>query len=108
MICAFKPYPSYKDSGVPSLGPVPEHWEIRKIREVARVINGYPFDSERFSLSKGYPLIRIRDLNKAQTSTRYDGKFVEAARVEPGEVLIGMDGDFNLGVWRGTETALLH
>ena len=33
-------YPSYKASGVPWLGEVPEHWEIRQIRTVARVING--------------------------------------------------------------------
>ena len=24
----FKPYPAYKDSGVPWLGEVPEHWEV--------------------------------------------------------------------------------
>ena len=37
---ASQKYPSYKASGVPWLGEVPEHWEIRQIRTVARVING--------------------------------------------------------------------
>jgi len=29
-----KPYPAYKDSGVPWLGDVPEHWETRKLRNI--------------------------------------------------------------------------
>ena len=28
-----KPYPGYKDSGVPWLGQVPEHWEVRRLRD---------------------------------------------------------------------------
>src|SRR5215469_2216584 len=30
------PYRSYKDSGVPWLRAVPEHWEIKKLRQVLR------------------------------------------------------------------------
>jgi type I restriction enzyme S subunit len=108
VIDGLKPYPKLKDSGVPWLGEVPAHWAVRKVREVARVINGFPFDAGRFSQSTGYPLIRIRDLNRARTATRYDGPFVESARVNPGDVLVGMDGDFNVGTWRGAEPALLN
>jgi type I restriction enzyme S subunit len=108
MISGLKPYLQMKDSGVPWLGEVPEHWEVRKVREVGRVINGFPFDAGRFSQSTGYPLIRIRDLDRARTATRYDGPFIESARVNPGDVLIGMDGDFNVGTWRGAEPALLN
>ncbi|MCC6611040.1 MAG: restriction endonuclease subunit S [Burkholderiales bacterium] len=108
MIGGLKPYPKMKDSGVQWLGEVPEHWEVRKVREVGRVINGFPFDAGRFSQSTGYPLIRIRDLDKARTVARYDGPFMESARVNPGDVLIGMDGDFNVGTWRGVEPALLN
>ncbi len=31
-----KPYPVYKDSGVPWLGEVPEHWEVRRIKTLFR------------------------------------------------------------------------
>jgi type I restriction enzyme S subunit len=31
-----KPYPAYKDSGVPWLGEVPEHWEVRRIKTLFR------------------------------------------------------------------------
>ena len=29
---ALKPYPDYKDSGVPWLGEVPKHWEVRRLK----------------------------------------------------------------------------
>jgi type I restriction enzyme S subunit len=34
MIDGLKPYSAMKDSGVPWLGNVPEHWEVRKLRHV--------------------------------------------------------------------------
>ncbi|MDP3092823.1 MAG: restriction endonuclease subunit S [Nitrospira sp.] len=36
MIADLKPYPAYKDSGVPWLGKVPEHWEVRRIKTLFR------------------------------------------------------------------------
>ena len=108
MIPTLRPYPAYKDSGVPWLGHVPEHWEVEPLRTKARVVNGYPFDSEQFTTGPGFPLIRIRDLDKTQTAVRYAGPFMESARVNPGDVLIGMDGEFKVGIWRGTEPGLLN
>jgi type I restriction enzyme S subunit len=32
MIDTLTPYPAYKDSGLPWLGQVPEHWEVRNLR----------------------------------------------------------------------------
>jgi len=34
MLVGLKPYPSYKDSGVPWLRQVPSHWEVRRLRHV--------------------------------------------------------------------------
>ena len=34
------PYPAYKPSGVAWIGDVPTHWEVRRLRSVADVING--------------------------------------------------------------------
>ena len=34
MIANLKLYPAMKDSGVPWLGEVPEHWEVRKLRQM--------------------------------------------------------------------------
>lgn len=34
MIDGLKPYPEYKDSGSPWLGPIPQHWGVRSFRTV--------------------------------------------------------------------------
>jgi len=36
----WKPYPAYKDSGVEWLGKVPEHWEVRRLKYIARLSYG--------------------------------------------------------------------
>ena len=35
----YKPYPAYKDSGVEWIGPVPEHWDVIRLRHVAEFKN---------------------------------------------------------------------
>jgi type I restriction enzyme S subunit len=47
-------------------------------------------------------------LNKDETYTRYAGAFVDSAAVTADDVLIGMDGDFNVGRWKGEGQALLN
>jgi len=37
MITNLKPYPAYKDSDVEWLGQVPEHWEVRRLKRIARL-----------------------------------------------------------------------
>ena len=31
-----KPYPAYKDSGVPWLGQVADHWELKPLKRLVR------------------------------------------------------------------------
>jgi type I restriction enzyme S subunit len=103
----FKRYPAYKDSGVGWLREIPTHWSISRISEVARVINGFPFDSQYFVFDGGLPLVRIRDLNAKRTEIGYRGPLMQDAWIEFGDVIVGMDGDFNIARWRG-ERALLN
>jgi type I restriction enzyme S subunit len=35
-----RPYPAYRDSGLPWLGEVPEHWDVKKLKRIFRVFNG--------------------------------------------------------------------
>jgi type I restriction enzyme, S subunit len=46
MIHDLKPYPAYKDSGVPWLGEVPEHWEVRRMKQVCRFAYGDSLPTE--------------------------------------------------------------
>jgi type I restriction enzyme S subunit len=82
-------------------------WRMWRVGDLVQVINGYPFDSARFS-SEGWPLIRIRDLNQGVAETHFNGSVVAAAIVTQDDVLVGMDGDFNVGRWKSTEPALLN
>lgn len=40
MITYLQPYPAYKDPGVPWLGEVPAHWEVRRLKTAVDHING--------------------------------------------------------------------
>lgn len=85
---------------------LPRDWRVSQVRAVGSVRNGYPFSSDLFTIDEGEPLIRNRDLGKATTGIRYAGRPVEAARVQPGDVLISMDGDFRIARWQGPPALL--
>lgn len=83
-----------------------ESWERVLLSEIATVQNGYAFQSKFFTKSEGLPLIRIRDIDKRETENYYIGEYDEAFLVEQGEILIGMDGDFNRSYWKGPKGLL--
>ena len=93
-------YPTYCSSGIEWIGDVPEHWKVTRLRDVAELINGFPFDSKLFEPSEGIPLVRIRDLFTATTEVRWAGPPVRSAEIGIGDILIGMDGDFSVAWWK--------
>lgn len=100
------PNVKFKPSGVEWIGDIPEHWEKVLLAAELRLINGYPFDSTRFSRNDGVPLVRIRDLNSSTTELKFDGIEVPEAVIESGDLLVGMDGDFNVALWQGGHALL--
>lgn len=78
-----------------------ESWGRVLLGDVATVLNGFAFKSSKFSNSGGVPLIRIRDVGKDRSETTYLGEYDHRYVVEPGDLLVGMDGDFNCARWRG-------
>ena len=85
---------------------LPRSWRIARIRDHAAVVNGYPFDSKLFTADNGMPLVRIRDIANDKTSLCYAGDLVPEALIHSGDILVGMDGDFNVTRWRGGEALL--
>ena len=81
-------------------------WERVRLGDIATVLNGFPFDSRQFSNSTGTPLIRIRDVVNGETETFYVGAWQPAYLVRAGELLVGMDGDFNCARWGGPPALL--
>ncbi|NOS94454.1 MAG: restriction endonuclease subunit S, partial [Cyclobacteriaceae bacterium] len=73
---------------------------MTSIEEIATALTGYPFDSKLFNDSNGFPLIRIRNLKEGKTDTYYDGDYDDSFVVKRGDLLIGMDGEFNLVEWQ--------
>ena len=47
MIHNLKPYPAYKDSGVPWLGEVPAHWEVQRLKELLVVVKSWTIQKEQ-------------------------------------------------------------
>ncbi|MEU5857215.1 restriction endonuclease subunit S [Nocardiopsis dassonvillei] len=77
-------------------------WGRVPLGDVATVVNGAPFPSREFNSSGvGLPLIRIRDVVRGYTETYFDGEFSKEHLVYPGDLLVGMDGDFNSSIWPG-------
>jgi type I restriction enzyme, S subunit len=81
-------------------------WPIRKLGELVDVLSGFAFDSAGFADIGEMPLVRIRDVVEGCTSTFYSGPFDPRYIVSDGDVLIGMDGEFNRARWRGGRALL--
>ena len=88
--------------------PIPHNWKWDSIGNYAKIKSGYPFDSEKFSddPTGRQPLIRIRDILRESTNTFTDECCPEEYIIHAGDILIGMDGDFNVGKWNSDDALL--
>ena len=79
---------------------IPEGWEVKKLFDIADVQYGYPFSTDYFnSTGEGVPVIRIRDI-LGNDITNYSTEEVEDKyKINVGDVLIGMDGNFHMNYW---------
>ena len=75
--------------------------------EVCTIQYGFPFDSAKFSDSNGTPLIRIRDVVRGYSETYTTEEYKSEYIVHENDLLIGMDGEFNIAKW-GKTPALLN
>lgn len=82
-------------------------WVDRDIGRLIKTLSGFPFPSSLFSNCEGYPLIRIRDILDSSIETYYSGRPIEQFVIKDGDILVGMDGDFNIRRWKN-ESALLN
>ena len=78
----------------------------RKLVDICRIQYGYAFDSAKFSDSDGIPLIRIRDVVRGYSETFTTEQCTKEYIVNDGDMLIGMDGEFNIAHWKGGKAYL--
>ena len=74
---------------------------MAKLTDVCDIQYGYPFDSGCFSDDKSYPqLVRIRDVKRGFSETYYTGTYPKEYVLSEGDLLVGMDGEFNIARWK--------
>ena len=84
------------------LGMIPRGWEVRALAEFATVVYGAAFASKRFNDSgQGLPIIRIRDLSSHNPSVFTDEEHPKGQLMQPGDIVVGMDGEFRAHIWKG-------
>ena len=77
-----------------------------KLTDVCDIIYGYPFDSKKFNDSIGIGLIRIRDILRGFTDTYTNEECGKEYLIKKDDLLIGMDGEFNIAKWKGAPSVL--
>lgn len=88
-----KPYPSYRDSGVPWLGAVPEHWEVKRNKLLLREIHDLSPDGteELLTVSQYTGVTRRRDrLSKEGELLTNAASLAGYKRVMPGDLVINI------------------
>lgn len=81
--------------------------EWKKLIDVADILYGYPFESSLFTEDYSFiPLIRIRDVKPGKASTYYSGDILDNYIIKKGDILVGMDGEFNLEKWNDRDGLL--
>lgn len=84
------------------LGFIPIGWNVRSVYDIARVIYGAPFASRSFnSEGVGAPLVRIRDLRHENPIVFTDEIHPNGYMIQPGDLVVGMDGEFRAYLWGG-------
>lgn len=85
----------------------PNGVEFVKLVKYVNVQYGFAFDSKLFTDDEQYiPLIRIRDVVPAKPSTYYSGEYCSDYIIRKGDMLVGMDGNFNMEKWNDRDGLL--
>ena len=82
-------------------------WTSTNIYALANIIYGAPFASKLFNTKGiGKPIIRIRDLKSQKFSTYTTEQHRKGYLLRPGDIVVGMDGEFRPYIWANDEAWL--
>ena len=100
-------YKSWFVDYLPFGGVMPESWTQAGIYSLANIIYGTPFASKQFNTEgNGKPIIRIRDLKDQQFATYTTEVHPKGYLLRPGDIVVGMDGEFRPYIWGNDEAWL--
>ena len=101
-------YRSWFVDFLPFGGSKPRTWTETDIYSLANIIYGAPFKSKQFNTDGvGTPIIRIRDLKDQQFATYTTEIHPKGYLLQPGDIVVGMDGEFRPYIW-GNDGAWLN
>ena len=96
---ALRPYPSYRESGIPRLGEVPAHWEVRRLGQLGSFSKGNGGNKED-EVAAGVPCVRYGDLYttheffiRQSRSFVSRGKDQDYTPIRYGDVLFAASGE---------------
>ena len=81
MISALGPYPDLTDSGVPWLGDVPQHWEVRRLSETVKGCFSGIWGDEP-NQEDDLPCVRVADFDRGRRRVRLNNPTLRA--IAPG------------------------
>jgi len=102
-----------KDSGIPWLGEIPEHWEVRRLGHAVCLQTGYPFTSTGFIQAQSGTRL-LRGVNVTPSQIRWDevvrwqrhvDDSLDDYTLQVGDVVLGMDRPI---IGAGVRTALIR
>lgn len=88
-----------KPSGIPWLGDIPQHWEVRRLGHAIRLQTGFPFASTGFVQGESGTRL-LRGINVTPSGIRWDqtvrwhrvlGDDLDEYALEVGDIVLGMD-----------------
>ena len=86
---------------------MPASWTRSNIYSLANIVYGAPFASKQFNtIGNGKPIIRIRDLKDQQFATYTTEVHPKGYLLRPGDIVVGMDGEFRPYIWGNDEAWL--
>lgn len=85
----------------------PDGVEYKSLIDLCDVLYGFPCDASKFNDDMiGLPLVRIRDVLEGKSDTYTIESVPEEYKIHSGDLLVGMDGNFHVGIWKDIEAIL--
>lgn len=86
------PYVKMKDSGIEWIGEVPEHWEVKRMKDIVKLMKGRTPEDLTFE-EISYPYLTMDYLrNRSGKEILYPQKTAGLLKIDVGEIIVLWDG----------------
>ena len=75
-----KRYDTYKPSGIDWLGEIPEHWEVKRVKDFGEYQSGYFIDANEFDNDNDYPVFGGNGLRGYACKYNHNGEYILIGR----------------------------